>query len=258
VSTIRLRIADGVACVTLADADRRNAISMAMVDEIGAAFDSLEADPEVRAVVVTGDGPAFCAGADLELLARGDRAEYRRLYESFLRVARCPLPTIAAVNGPATGAGANLALACDVRLAAPEALFSARFLDVGLHPGGGHTWMLQQAVGRQRATAMVVFGEELDGAAAVAAGLALRCVDRSELVDEALSMARRAARAPRELIVRVKGSMSALATGPDDDLDRAVAIEGDAQAWSTEQEYFHDRMAAIRRRVSSATKPDPS
>src|SRR5262245_45415145 len=114
-----------------------------MKDEIVAAFDELEANAEVRAVVVTGAGKAFCAGAELETLRVTDREGLSRIYEAFLRVARSPLPSVAAVNGAAVGAGLNLALCCDVRLAARSARFVARFLELGIHPGGGHTWMLR-------------------------------------------------------------------------------------------------------------------
>ncbi|MEA2252955.1 MAG: hypothetical protein QOG70_3197 [Solirubrobacteraceae bacterium] len=257
-STIDLRAQDGIASVTLTDPDRRNAISLGMVDEIVEAFDVIEARPDVHAVVVTGAGRAFCAGADLATLAKADPAEYARLYESFLRVARCPLPTIAAVNGPATGAGLNLALACDVRLAAPEARFVARFMQVGLHPGGGHTWMLQRAVGPQRTAAMVLLGEEVDGATAVEWGLALRCVERSQLLDAALTMAAGAVAVPRALVERVKATMSTLGAPDGDELERAAAIEAEAQEWSTRQDFFRDRIAAMRDRVAGSSSRPPA
>src|SRR5450432_2551979 len=142
---------DGVAVVTLVDVARRNAMTALMVDEIVATFDALESDGTTAAVVVTGEAPAFCSGADvssLGALARAGTDDERRsvtsIYEGFLRVLRSPLPTIAAVNGAAVGAGMNLALACDVRLAGKSARFDTRFLDLGLHPGGGHTWMMQR------------------------------------------------------------------------------------------------------------------
>src|SRR5690606_25054318 len=142
-----------------------------LVDEIVAAFDAIEGDDGVGAVVVTGAPPAFCAGAALGDLDGTQREGLRRIYEGFLRVARSPLPTIAAVNGAAVGAGMNLALACDVRVAGARARFDTRFLQLGIHPGGGHTWMLQRAVGLQAAAAMVLFGEVLDGAEAERIGL---------------------------------------------------------------------------------------
>src|SRR5687768_370607 len=133
-SLVRSHIEDGVATVTLTDPARRNALTLPMVHEVEALFDELEADPAVGAVVVTGEAPAFCAGADLSHLsssaAGGAEAGLRAIYEGFLRISRSPLPTIAAVNGAAVGAGMNLALVCDVRLAAERARFDTRFLQL--------------------------------------------------------------------------------------------------------------------------------
>src|SRR5258708_13592760 len=167
---VRVETGDGVAVVTLVDVERRNAMTALMVDEIVATFDTLEADGTTAAVVVTGEPPAFCSGADvssLGALAKAETDAERRavtaIYEGFLRVLRSPLPTIAAVNGPAVGAGMNLALACDVRLAAVSARFDTRFVKIGLHPGGGHVWMLERAVGPQSPAAMILFGVAVDG-----------------------------------------------------------------------------------------------
>src|SRR5437899_1260688 len=155
-----------------------------MVEGLIAAFDAAEADETVGVVVVTGAPPAFCAGADLSHLGQSPGAGgLRSVYEGFLRAARSPLPTLAAVNGAAVGAGVNLALACDVRLAARSSRFDTRFLQLGLHPGGGHTWMLTRIAGPQAAAATVLFGEVLDGAAAERCGLAWRCVDGDALLD---------------------------------------------------------------------------
>ena len=127
------------------------------------------------------------------------------VYEGFLRIARSPLPTLAAVNGAAVGAGMNLALGCDVRLAARRAKFDTRFLQIGLHPGGGHTWMFRRIAGPQTTMAAVLFGEVLDGAEAERVGLVYRCVDDDALLDAAQAMAARAASAPRELVDRDEG-----------------------------------------------------
>ena len=194
---LRSEVRDRVALVTLDAPGRRNALSLGLVDEIVAAFDAIDADPDVGAVVVTGAPPAFCAGADLSHLGSSQRQGLSRIYEGFLRVGRSPLPTIAAVNGAAVGAGVNLALACDVILAGESARFDTRFIDLGLHPGGGHTWMLQRRIGSQAAAALVLFGRVLDGRQAERARLAWSCVPDDELLPLAMEMASAAARAPR-------------------------------------------------------------
>jgi enoyl-CoA hydratase len=219
-----------------------------MVDEIVAAMDRLEADSSVGAVVVTGAAPAFCAGANLGNLATATGESLGVIYEGFLRIARSPLPTIAAVNGAAVGAGMNLALGCDVRIAGRSARFDTRFLQIGIHPGGGHTWMLRRAVGPQATMATVVFGEILDGAEAERIGLAWRCVDDDALLDEARRLAVRAASAPRELLVEVKRTIAAMhdvVSHPD-----AVARELEPQLWSTRQPWFAERLAALQARIS--------
>src|SRR3954452_7089869 len=160
---LHVEIHDHVATVTLDDPERRNALTIDLVDEIVATFDALEAGDTIGAVVVTGAGPAFCAGADLSDLGSSRKSGLRRIYEGSLRVGRSTVPTLAAVNGPAVGAGMNLALACDIRMAGESARFDSRFLQLGIHPGGGHTWMLQRAVGPQIAALMTLAGEVLDG-----------------------------------------------------------------------------------------------
>lgn len=237
---------DGVAVVTLDAPERRNALTLDLGDEITATFDQLEQDTDVGAVVVTGAPPAFCAGADLSHLGQSQREGLLRIYEGFLRVSRSPLPTIAAVNGPAVGAGMNLALACDVILAGPSARFDTRFLQLGLHPGGGHTWMLRRRIGPQAAAALVLFGEVLDGNEAERAGLAWRCVPDEELVDTAVEMAARAASAPAELVHKVKQTLGDIASVPTH--DQAVQRELEPQVWSVNQPEFAERLAALRNR----------
>ena len=202
----------------------------------------------VGAVVVTGTPPAFCAGANLGNLSQADGSSLGSVYEGFLRVARSPLPTLAAVNGAAVGAGMNLALGCDVRLAARRARFDTRFLQLGLHPGGGHTWMFRRVVGPQAAMAAVVFGEVLDGAEAERVGLVYRCVDDDALLDAAHEMAARAASAPHELARVTKATIQAMAD--IDDHPAAVARELDPQVWSTRQPWFKERLAALQSKIS--------
>ncbi len=165
----------GVGVLTIDDADRRNALSMELCAALADAVADLEADESIGALVVTGAGPAFCAGADLSQLGESRRDGLLAIYEGFLAVARSPLPTIAAVNGAAVGAGMNLALGCDVRLAGASARFDTRFLDLGIHPGGGHTWMFERAAGLQTTMAAVLFCHALAGAESERVGLAWRC-----------------------------------------------------------------------------------
>jgi enoyl-CoA hydratase len=250
---VRTEIADRVAVVTLDDPERRNALTLPMVDEIVETFDGLEANEDVGAVVVTGAPPAFCAGADLSHLGStggdGGRSGLRNVYEGFLRVGRSPLPTIAAVNGAAVGAGMNLALCCDIRLAARRAKFDTRFLQLGLHPGGGHTWMFHRVTGPQAVFATVLFGEVLDGAEAERAGLVWRCVDDDALLDEARKLAGRAAAGPPELVRRLKQTIQGV--GDIATHDDAVAYELEPQLWSVRQPAFRERLEALQRQITS-------
>jgi enoyl-CoA hydratase len=245
---VLLDIADGVATLTLNNPDERNTMTAPMVAEIVAAMDRIEGDSAIGALVVTGTAPAFCAGANLGNLAEADGESLGVIYEGFLRIARSPLPTIAAVNGAAVGAGMNLALGCDVRIAAKRAKFDTRFLQLGIHPGGGHTWMLRRIVGPQVTAATVLFGEVLDGAEAQRVGLAYRCVEDADLLTVAQEMAARAASAPRELVIETKKTLAAMAdvqTHPD-----AVARELTPQLWSTRQPWFAERLAALQAKIT--------
>ena len=246
--SVLVDIVDGVATVTLNEPDKRNAISLDMVDGISATFDALEADESVGAIVVTGAPPAFCAGADLSHLGASREEGLRHIYEAFLRLSRCPLPTLAAVNGAAVGAGLNMALSCDVRLAAEGARFDTRFLQLGIHPGGGYTWMLRRIAGVQATMAAGVFGDVLDGREAERVGLVWRCHPDDELLAAAQTMAAKAASAPRELAQRVKATIADMAT--IDDHAAAVERELTDQLWSMDQPAFAERLAAIQARIS--------
>ena len=237
---------DRVALVTLVDLERRNAMTAGMVDEIVETFDALEADTETGAVVLTGAAPAFCSGADVAALGAlseqqddGERRQVRSIYEGFLRVLRSSLPTVAAVNGPAVGAGLNLALACDVRIAGTSARFDTRFLRIGLHPGGGHAWMLERAVGPQAAAAMLLFGAAVDGPRAAEVGLAWACHPDDELIHRAIEFAARAATVPKELSAAAVATLREAPWQPD--FDTAVATEITRQSWSLGQGWFRPR-----------------
>jgi enoyl-CoA hydratase len=242
-------IADGVATLTLNNPDERNTLTAPMVGEIIAAMESFEADESVGAVVVTGTPPAFCAGANLGNLAEATGESLGTIYEGFLRIARSPLPTLAAVNGAAVGAGMNLALGCDVRIVADTAKLDTRFLQLGIHPGGGHTWMLRRIVGPQAAMAAVVFGQVLDGREAERIGLAYRSVPAESLLAAAHEFAAKAATVPRELAIVTKRTIQDMADV--DDHPAAVARELEPQLWSTQQPWFAERLAALQARIST-------
>jgi enoyl-CoA hydratase len=212
-------------------------------------MEAFEADDGVGAVVVTGAPPAFCAGANLGNLAEATGESLGGIYEGFLRIARSPLPTLAAVNGAAVGAGMNLALGCDVRIVAHEARLDTRFLQLGIHPGGGHTWMLRRIAGPEVAMATVVFGQVADGREAERLGLAFRSVPLAELQEVAHEIAARAASAPRELAIATKATIAAMADIHDH--PAAVARELEPQLWSTRQPWFAERLAALKARISS-------
>ncbi|MGH3613758.1 MAG: enoyl-CoA hydratase [Pseudonocardia sp.] len=247
-TSLRTEITERVAVLTVSDPARRNAMDLELSGKLVDAVRTAVADEGVGAIVITGEEPAFCAGGDLTELAKADSATLHAVYGGFLAVANCPLPTIAAVNGAAIGAGLNLALACDLRLAGPGARFEARFLPLGLHPGGGYTWMVQRALGPQAAAALTLFGEVFDATEAERVGLVHRRVD--DVAAAAVELAARAAAAPRELVLTTKASMRVTA-GMSAHAD-AVEVEVRAQAASAQSDAFRERLAALQAKISKA------
>ena len=248
-SLVIVSVTDKVATLTLNNPDERNTLTAPMVADITAAMDEIEGNPEIGALVVTGAAPAFCAGANLGNLQTATGESLGNIYEGFLRIARSPLPTIAAVNGAAVGAGMNLALGCDIRIAARRAKFDTRFLQIGIHPGGGHTWMFRRIAGPQATMAAVVFGEILDGAEAERIGLVWKCVDDDRLMEEAQRIGAQAAATPRPLLEAVKRTIQDMADV--DNHPAAVARELEPQLWSTKQPWFAEKIAALQNRISS-------
>lgn len=172
---------DGVALLTLNVPERRNAMTEALTTAWSRAMTDLRSDPGLRAVVVTGAGTVFCAGGDLSWITGDDpdnvtpdrlRAKMYPFYTSWLAIRDLPVPTIAAVNGAAVGAGLCLALACDLRYAGPRARFSAPFTTLGMHPGMAATWLLPEAVGMPRAREVFYAGRVVHAEEAVQWGLA--------------------------------------------------------------------------------------
>jgi enoyl-CoA hydratase/carnithine racemase len=204
-----LETRDGaVATLTLNDPERRNALSnQAQWDAVVAACDRVARDPEVRCVIVTGAGSAFCAGGNVKDMkdktgiAGGSAYRIREGYRAGIQ--RIPLalyqldiPTIAAVNGPAIGAGCDLALMCDIRIASERAKFAESFVKLGIIPGDGGAWLLPRAVGLSKAAEMTFTGDTLDANEALACGLVSRVVPGDRLLDEARALAARIAANP--------------------------------------------------------------
>ena len=242
-----VQVENHVALVTVNDPDRRNAVTAEISAGLRAAVDAAEANTDVHALIVTGAGKAFCAGADLSALGAATEDGLRSIYDGFLAVANSALPTIAAVNGPAVGAGLNLALAADVRIAGPAALFDPRFQKLGIHPGGGATWMLQRA-SACRPRASLLFGMRFDAEAAVRYGLALEVAGPGRGARE---LAAGSAAAPRDVVLATKASMRATANPGSLDVDQhriAVDTELKPQAASILSPEFAERLAAAKRK----------
>lgn len=246
---VRSDVRDGVGTLTLDDGAHRNILDDAMIDAIRRGMDELEADERVRAIVVTGAGPAFCAGAPLSVLeesAAGDFAAAHRIYSAFIRVWECALPTVAAVNGPALGAGMNLALVCDMRIGGRSAWFQSRYARMHLHPGGGHLWLLERAGGSQLAAA-AAFDLRLQGQDAVRAGILWDLVEDEELADATHALAARAGALDPAYARSVKQSLRMPWTGKN--FADAIRIEEDLQRASMARPAFLDAIAALRTQV---------
>lgn len=248
-SKVTLESSGGRRTLTLTDPDRRNSIDARMRQDLTDAIATVAADREARVLVVTGEGSSFCAGADLPAIF-GDadrpvhqiRRDLHGVYDSFLRLLALPIPTIAAVQGPAVGAGLNLALCCDLRVAGPRARFSATFSQIGLHPGGGCTFFLVQAMGRQRALAMLLDGGTVNGPDAVAAGLAVAYAD--DPMAAATEMADRYAELEPELARDVKLAVQTAARG---DFAATLELESWAQASSAQGPRIREFVAKFRK-----------
>lgn len=197
------RPVEGVVLLTLDLPERRNAMTEELTEAWRLAIGEIATDRSVRAVVVTGEGKAFCAGGDLSWLGAGDgeagpspiRLRDRMLpfYRTWLSIRELEVPTIAALNGAAIGAGLCLALGCDLRYATPEAKLAMPFTSLGMHPGMAATYLLPEAVGLSRAREMLFTGRVLTGSEATAVGLVNDVFPAERLLDEVLAVATRIA-----------------------------------------------------------------
>ena len=250
------RDVDGVGRIVLDRPDAKNALTIGMRDGIIDAVREFRADPKVRAVLVTGEGDAFCAGMDLsastvaqagkpgfnprttsEALRAGVQTFIRELWE-------LDKPTVAAVNGAAVGPGAHLALACDFVLVHPRSRFIWSFSKWGLVADAGGAYLLPRLVGLPKAKAMVMLGDGAVGAEAVELGLAYKCVDSPEtLLPESVALAHKLAAGPTRSLGLSKRLLN---TSFESDLSRALELEAHFQSLATASPDMIEGMAAFR------------
>jgi enoyl-CoA hydratase/carnithine racemase len=243
----------GVARLVLDNPAQRNAMTDDMTSSWGLAIDHLAADPDVRVVVVTGEGTAFCSGGDPRWIASEPDASVDRLrtrmiafYRAWLAIRRLEVPTIAAVNGPAVGAGLCLALACDLRYAAAGARFSAPFVRLGMNPGMAATYLLPDVVGEANARELLLTGRVVDADEALRLGLVSRLFDTG-FAEEVQAIAEGiAATAP----IASRYTTVALRGGGHRDLEAAVQWEALAQPVTLATEDLQEGVLAAREKRS--------
>ena len=260
---VLLDIADRVATVTLNDPGRRNPITGGtIIAELLAAFDAVNRDPEVSAMILTGAGPAFCAGGDVHAMAAREEqfgAPPLDLTESYVAgIQRIPLalhamevPTIAAVNGAAIGAGCDLAMMCDMRVAGEAATFGEVFVNLGIIPGDAGSWFLIRRLGYQRAADLTFSGRVIDAAEALDLGMVLSVHPDAELMDAARERAAViASKPPRAVRIAKRLLRMAERTDLPDFLNAAAAYQGLMHQTAD----HHEAMAAmLEKRAPSYT-----
>jgi 2-(1,2-epoxy-1,2-dihydrophenyl)acetyl-CoA isomerase len=221
-----------IATLTLSRPAAMNSFTTAMHAELIAALNAAADDADVRCVVITGAGRGFCAGQDLSdpMAAPGKdlgqliNGTYAPLVQ---RIRSMPVPVIAAVNGVAAGAGANLALCCDFVIAARSASFIQAFSKIGLVPDTGGTWLLPRLVGNARALGLAMLGDKVPAADAATMGMIWQCVDDDALIDTVTALATRLAGMPTQALVATRQALSAA-----QDMDLAGALANEAQLQS--------------------------
>jgi enoyl-CoA hydratase len=244
------RPSDGVALLVLDNPDQRNAMSDQMTASWVAAVDELAGDPSVRAVVVTGEGSAFCSGGNTSWIASEPDASVDHLrtrmmafYRAWLSIRRLEVPTIAAVNGPAIGAGLCLALACDIRYAAAGAKLGAPFVKLGMHAGMAGTYLLPNVVGEAAARDLLLTGRVVDADEALRMGLVSRVVEPTAFLDEVLGTAAQvAATAP----IASRLTKLALLDGGHADFESCLQWEALAQPLTLATEDLQEGIRAAR------------
>ena len=244
---------NGIVVVTLNDPDRRNAMTEDMGRAMKKTFENLATMPNLRCVVLTGAPPAFSAGGDLgmlEELGRKTREEgfdasktMYNFYKLFLSIRWVPVPVLGAVNGHAVGAGACIALACDMRVMAENAKFGLNFAQLGLHPGMGGSWLLPKAVGAQRAAELLYTGRLASGAQMTEYGAALEALPSAEVLPRTLELAERIATSSPVVVRQLKRSLAA-----EGSLNDQLHLEAAAQAVNYGSRDLVEGLAAVRAR----------
>ena len=254
-SNIRLEIGDGLATLTLDRPEKLNAFTPQMHAEIRDALDGIEGDAAARALLITGAGRGFCSGADLSRRDHSKGAPSPDLDDSLEkdynplvhRLRALEKPVIAAVNGVAAGAGANVALACDIVIAARSARFIQAFVRVGLVPDAGGTWHLPRLVGAARARGLAMLGEPLAAEEAAHWGLIWKCVDDEALMAEATALGRRLAAGPTLALGLMKWAFNASA---GNSLDAQLDLESRLQREAGRSEDYREGVLAFREKRS--------
>ena len=250
---IKVTLEAGVATVTLNRPEKLNAFAGHMRRDLAEALEQAASDKAVRVVVITGAGRGFCAGADVkfmqELMERDDVEEFRRLLGAGRRVLttirQMAKPVVASVNGPAYGAGFNLALACDLRIASETASFSQSFVKVGLHPDWGGTYFLPRVVPTNIACEMFFLGEAFDAQRALQFGIVNRVVPEAELAAETRRLAERLRDAPHASMAAAK---RAVYLSESESLERMLQYETEAQIQCFQSREARERVRAFLER----------
>lgn len=254
--TVLAEFSDGVARITLNRPDKLNAFNELMHAELVHVLDRVELDRAIRVVLITGAGRGFCAGQDLN-----DRADIEnidlgrsldRLYNPLIRrLRKLERPVICAVNGVAAGAGANIALACDIVLAARSASFIQAFVKLGLVPDAGGSFILPRLVGQARAMGMALLGDKIGAEQAAAWGLIWDVVDDDSLMSEAGFLARHLAQQPPIGLGLIKRALNASITN---DLDQQLDLERDLQREAGRTEDYQEGVRAFLERRPATFK----
>lgn len=249
---LSLEVSDGVAVLTLNVPEKRNAMTPELTAEFPAAIEEVRNNPQVRAMILTNTGGVFSAGGDLRTLEEQldwspeqNRRFMGDFYRTYLSVLKLDVPTIAALNGHAIGAGLSMALGCDIRFASESAKLGVTFLNLGLHPGMGTTYLLPQTVGYAHAADLIFTCRVIPADEALRVGLVSRVLPGDQLLDESLSVAREIARKPASGMRMAK---RALVQQKLSGLEAALDYEATAQMSSFASDEMRQMLTQMKRK----------